>query len=58
LRAPAGAYRLEVWHPRLAAPLALDVVLAEGKPMSLEQTLTLKPDRRARRAPDPKGPGY
>lgn len=58
LRAPAGAYRLEVWHPRLPAPLALNVVLAEEKPMSLEQTLTLKPDRRARRAPDPRGPGY
>lgn len=58
LRAPAGAYRLEIWHPRLTAPLALDVMLAADKPLALEQTLTLKPDRRTRRAPDPKGPGY
>jgi plastocyanin len=58
IRAPAGRYKLEVWHPRLNAPLSLEVVLSEEKPMALEQTLALKSDRRPRRAPDAKGPGY
>jgi len=58
VRAPAGRYKFEVWHPRLGAPLSLEVVLDAAKPMALEQTLNLKPDRRPRRAPDAKGPGY
>lgn len=58
IEAPAGTYRLEIWHPRLAAPVSLNVVLATEKPLALEQVLALKPERRARRAPEAKGPGY
>lgn len=57
IAAPAGAYRLEVWHPRLARPLTLDVTLADA-PMALALTLKLRPDRRIRRAPDGGGGGY
>ncbi len=58
IEAPAGTYKLEIWHPRLVAPVSLTVVLATDKPLALEQVLTLKPERRARRAPEVKGPGY
>lgn len=58
LEAPAGRYRLEVWHPRLSAPLAQEVALAEGAPVALEFSLKLKPDRRIRRAPDGQKGGY
>lgn len=58
ITAPAGRYRLEVWHPRLATLIAKEIVLAEapGTPETL--TLALKPDRRVRRAIGPKGGGY
>ncbi|MBI4622105.1 MAG: methylamine utilization protein, partial [Verrucomicrobia bacterium] len=58
--APAGSYRLEIWHPRLAAPVTREVSLpATGDTASpLAFTLALKPDRRIRRAPDAKGGGY
>jgi plastocyanin len=58
IEAPAGAYKMEIWHPRLAAPLSMNVVLAADKLLALEQSLNLKPDRRARRGPEAKGPGY
>jgi plastocyanin len=58
--APAGSYRLEIWHPRLATPVTREISLpaagAGGAPLAF--TLTLKPDRRLRRAPDAKGGGY
>ncbi len=55
--APAGRYRLELWHPRLARPLTQDVAVAAGNaPLSF--TLTLKPDRRIRRSPASKAGGY
>lgn len=38
LQAPAGTYRLRVWHARLAAPFERTVRLAEG---GAEQTVTL-----------------
>lgn len=56
--APAGRYRLELWHPRLAAPLTREVVLTDAAAGQENFTLTLKPDRRVRRSPGSKGTGY
>ncbi len=58
LTAPAGRYRLEVWHPRLGKPVAEEVVLAEGAPAQRDLSLTLKPDRRIRRGGAGKTGGY
>lgn len=59
LSAPAGQYRLEIWHPRLKeAPTSRPVVLTEGSAATQTETLALKPDRRVRRAPDAKAGGY
>ena len=58
IAAPAGRYRLELWQPRLSAPLTREVVLADGAASHEDITLTLKPDRRVRRAPGSKGTGY
>jgi plastocyanin len=55
---PAGRYRLQLWHPRLAAPLAEEVTLADAAAVRREFTLTLKPDRRIRRGPEGKNGGY
>lgn len=56
--APAGRYRLELWHPRLSAPLTREVVLVDGTPAHEDFALTLKPDRRVRRPAGSKGAGY
>ena len=59
ITAPAGRYRLEVWHPRQAAPPVPDeITLADSAAVSRDTTLTLKPDRRVRRGPESKGKGY
>jgi len=58
ISAPPGRYRLELWHPRLAAPLTKDVVLADGTPARETFTLVLKADRRVRRAAPGKTGGY
>ena len=58
VEAPAGRYRLELWHPRLATPLAKEVVLAEGTATKESFTLTLKSDRRVRRSAPGKTGGY
>lgn len=58
LEAPAGRYRLELWHPRLAAPLTKEVVLAGGAATRETFTLTLKSDRRIRRVAPGKTGGY
>lgn len=48
LAAPAGTWRLRVWHSRLAAPLEQEIILgAEGARQSL--TLVLGPPRPERR---------
>lgn len=57
LDAPPGTYRLEVWHPRLPKPLQEDLTLPAGD-TAREFTLTLRPDRRIRRAPEAKTGGY
>ena len=56
--APAGRYRLELWHPRLAAPLTKEVVLVDGTAARETFALTLKPDRRVRRVAPGKTGGY
>ena len=58
VEAPAGRYRLELWHPRLATPVTKEVVLADGAAAKESFTLTLKPDRRVRRAAPGKTGGY
>jgi plastocyanin len=58
VEAPAGRYRLELWHPRLAKPLTKEVSLADGTATRESFTLTLKPDRRVRRAAPGKTGGY
>src|SRR6187549_1284243 len=58
VEAPAGRYRLELWHPRLATPLTKEVVLVDGTAARETFTLTLKPDRRVRRAAPGKTGGY
>jgi plastocyanin len=57
--APAGRYRLAIWHPRLAQPLTREITLpvdAASPPLPI--ALTLKPERRIRRAPEAAGGGY
>lgn len=56
--APAGRYRLELWHPRLAAAQTQEIALADGEAAKREFTLTLKPDRRIRRGPESKSGDY
>ena len=56
--APAGRYQVQVWHPRLAAPLTEEITLAEGPAAKHEFNLTLKPDRRIHRGPESKAKGY
>lgn len=56
---PAGHYRAEVWHPRLAKPETREVtILAAPAPATLAFTLTLKADRRIRRTPGRDSGGY
>ena len=56
--APAGRYRLQLWHPRMAAPVTEEITLAEGPVSKREFTLTLKADRRIRRGSAGKNSGY
>lgn len=58
ISAPAGRYRLDLWHPRLGSPVTREVTLAEGTAASETFTLTLKPDRRIRRSSAGKSTGY
>lgn len=55
--APSGRYRVEVWHPRLAAAETREVTLTVN-PAALDYVLKLKPDRRIRRAPEGKAGSY
>ncbi|MBL9215125.1 MAG: methylamine utilization protein [Opitutaceae bacterium] len=56
--APAGRYRLELWHPRLGAAVTQEVALTGAAPLTREFSLTLKPDRRIRRGGAGKSGGY
>lgn len=55
---PPGRYTLQVWHPRLPAPLTREVALAAASPLSETIDLRLRPDRRIRRAPVAEGKAY
>lgn len=55
---PPGRYRLEVWHPRLARLVVRDITLGPGGSPTETVTLTLKPDRRIRRAPETRTGAY
>jgi len=57
LNVPAGRYRIEVWHPRLAAPDVREAKIGPGA-APLDYALKLKPDRRIRRTPEGKASGY
>lgn len=54
---PAGRYRIEIWHPRLAAPEAREARIGPGT-APLDYTVKLKPDRRIRRTPEGRISGY
>ena len=56
--APGGRYRLELWHPRLAASVTAELTLAAGEAARREFTLTLKADKRPRRGGPAKSGGY
>lgn len=55
---PPGRYRLEIWHPRVAAPLVHEIVSAPEQAATLEFSVALKPDKRIRRAPSGKAADY
>jgi plastocyanin len=55
---PPGRYRLEVWHPRLARPVQREITLGTGGPAAETVALTLKADRRIRRAPETRTGAY
>lgn len=57
LAVPAGRYRIEVWHPRLAATDVREAKIGPGA-APLDYALKLKPDRRIRRTPEGKVSGY
>jgi plastocyanin len=58
ITAPAGRYRVEVWHPRLAKTVSEELTLGDGAPTHRDFSLTLKPDRRVRRGGAGKSGGY
>ena len=53
-----GRYRLDVWHPRLKGESHSEIVIAAGDSAPQTISVTLKPDKRIRRAPDSAGGGY
>jgi plastocyanin len=55
---PSGRYQLEAWHPRVTKPERRELTVSPSPGAALELTLTLKPDRRIRRAPENKTGGY
>jgi plastocyanin len=55
---PPGRYRLEVWHPRLSGKVERDLVIAGATDTEQVVSITLRPDRRIRRAPDVGTAGY
>ena len=57
ITAPAGRYRLEIWHPR-GTIAAKEITLAENSATKETVALTLKPDRRVRRSLGAKSGGY
>ncbi|MEO6568445.1 MAG: methylamine utilization protein, partial [Opitutaceae bacterium] len=54
---PAGRYRLEVWHPRAPQIVTREIVISDD-PATQVIAVTLRPDRRLRRAPESGAGGY
>ena len=54
----AGRYRLDIWHPLLAAPQTREITVAVPGDSTQEFGLVLKPDRRIRRSPEGKAGTY
>ncbi len=55
---PPGRYTLELWHPRLAARVDRQITIEASGDTVQEVSVTLRPDRRIRRAPESDGAGY
>lgn len=56
---PPGRYRAEIWHARLGKPITQELtVAAVASTAPTAVTLTLKPERRIRRAPGATGGDY
>jgi plastocyanin len=55
---PPGRYRLEVWHPRLAGKVGRELTVLEAGDTTQVVSVTLRPDRRIRRAPETGGVDY
>ena len=55
---PGGRYRLDLWHPRLAAPATREISLAADASAEEKFELRLKPERRIRRAPTGESGAY
>jgi plastocyanin len=49
---PPGRYRLEIWHPRLAGKVDREMTITGTGDTTQVVSVTLRPDRRIRRAPD------
>jgi plastocyanin len=52
LVAPAGRYRREIWHYRLAQPVAEEVTLSDAAPLAATATVALRRDRHPVRRDD------
>lgn len=57
ITAPAGRYRVEIWHPR-GTQAAKELTLADNAATMETAVLPLKPDRRVRRTVGAKSNGY
>jgi plastocyanin len=55
---PAGRYRLDVWHPRITKMESREVRIDPADMATQVIAVTLKPDRRIRRAPEAGSAGY
>jgi plastocyanin len=55
---PPGRYRLEVWHSRLIGDSHREVTVAAGDAPAQTISVTLKPAKAIRRAPESMGGGY
>ena len=55
---PPGRYQLQVWHPRIAKPVTREIAIDPADPTTQTIAVTLRPDRRIRRAPDSGTSGY
>lgn len=55
---PAGRYRLEVWHPRVREMVTREMSVTPADAATQVISVTLRPDKRIRRAPESGVGGY